>query len=330
MTDLSTAKHYSGAAPQASPQQKENTMTSKKCMLLTAVATVLALSSPAAAWAAAPGQLDSGARLGSGATLFSPGGSHALTMQTDGNLVLYAPGQRAIWSSGTAGQRGAILAEQTDGNLVVIAPGNRPVWSSGTAGRPGTVLQVQDDGNAVQYAPGHVAIWSTRSGGTGGGAGTDRIAALATANQGKMYCNVNTLGGRGYYTSCKPEHWCADFAKWVWVNSGLKADGLDAGAISFYRYGKKFQTLRSRPSTGDAIVYNINRDGTSAVHVGLVVSTGNGVIRTENGNFGGKGTGAAFDTSSSVKPADLPANATIGSYVPQAGLTISAIVSPVR
>lgn len=56
----------------------------------------------------------------------------ALTMQTDGNLVLYAPGHVAIWATGTSSAgNSTILAEPSDRNLVVIAPGNQPVWASG-------------------------------------------------------------------------------------------------------------------------------------------------------------------------------------------------------
>src|SRR5687768_3805706 len=79
-------------------------------------------------------------------------------MQSDGNLVLRAPGNVPTWASNTAGRTGANLHMQSDGNLVARAPGNVPVWASGTNGNPGTVLQVQDDGNAVLYNTGHVAI----------------------------------------------------------------------------------------------------------------------------------------------------------------------------
>jgi hypothetical protein len=137
----------------------------KKLALLTATSATIGLGGAGAAQAATPGQLDGGARLNPGATLYSHNGSQTLTMQTNGNLVLYAPGHVAIWASRTAGHANSILIEQSDGNLVVVAPGNKPIWSSGTSGHPGTVLQVQNDGNAVQYAPGHVAIWSTKTGG---------------------------------------------------------------------------------------------------------------------------------------------------------------------
>jgi hypothetical protein len=52
---------------------------------------------------------------------------------------------------------------QSDGNLVLIAPGNRPVWASGTNGNPGAYLSVQNDGNVVIYNAGNRAIWATNT-----------------------------------------------------------------------------------------------------------------------------------------------------------------------
>ena len=79
-------------------------------------------------------------------------------MQSDGNLVLRAPGNMPLGDTDTAGRDGAIAVMQTDGNFVLRAPGNIPIWASGTDGHPGTVLQVQDDGGVVLYAPGHQVL----------------------------------------------------------------------------------------------------------------------------------------------------------------------------
>ena len=46
-------------------------------------------------------------------------GTARLTMQSDGNLVLYNKNGKALWNSGTAGNAGDRLEVQTDGNLVV-------------------------------------------------------------------------------------------------------------------------------------------------------------------------------------------------------------------
>jgi hypothetical protein len=90
-------------------------------------------------------------------------GRDILTMQGDGNLVLYAPGGIPIWASNTAGSEGAQLVMQTDGNLVVAGPGGRPLWAAGTGGHIGSVLILQVDGDAVIDAPGNVVLWSTNT-----------------------------------------------------------------------------------------------------------------------------------------------------------------------
>jgi hypothetical protein len=53
-------------------------------------------------------------------------------LQGDGNFVLY-PGA-GVWSSGTANNAGAWLSVQNDGNVVLYASGGAPLWSTGTAG----------------------------------------------------------------------------------------------------------------------------------------------------------------------------------------------------
>ncbi|CAO5258418.1 hypothetical protein [Frankia sp. AgKG'84/4] len=111
---------------------------------------------------AAPSQLNPAEIVDVGASLASPDGRYVLTMQGNGDLVLYAPGHRAVWLSHTT-TPGTILMQQADGNLTLRAPGNVPVWASNTAEHPGTVLQIQNDGNVALYAPGHIAIWATNT-----------------------------------------------------------------------------------------------------------------------------------------------------------------------
>lgn len=122
-----------------------------------AVSVGLAAATPAFA-SGVLGQLDPGEMLNIGQSLSSPDGRYVLTMQTDGNLVEYAPGHKAVAETHTAGNPGAVVFQQSDGNLVLRAPGNRPIWATGTADHPGTVLQVQDDGAMVEYSPGHKVL----------------------------------------------------------------------------------------------------------------------------------------------------------------------------
>lgn len=86
-------------------------------------------------------------------------GRFQLTMQSDGNLVLYQ-GRNALWSSQTAGHPLGWAMLQDDGNLVIYDTVGMPYWSSRTAGHPNVRLAIQDDGNLVLYQ-GSRQIWTS-------------------------------------------------------------------------------------------------------------------------------------------------------------------------
>ncbi|MCX4976261.1 hypothetical protein [Streptomyces sp. NBC_00620] len=84
---------------------------------------------------------------------------YTLFMQSDGNLVLWAPGKRVIWSTGTGGRSGVEgLLQQGDANLVLYAHG--AIWSTGLGGPGPHKLLLQNDGNLVVYGS-NGGIWST-------------------------------------------------------------------------------------------------------------------------------------------------------------------------
>ncbi|GAA1672398.1 hypothetical protein GCM10009733_081960 [Nonomuraea maheshkhaliensis] len=91
-------------------------------------------------------------------------------MQKEGNLVIYGPGDKPLWSTATAGNPGAyLLLPKESGNLVICSRDNRPLWSSkvsigklpsGHVLRAGQSIQSangryrlvqRDEGNAVLY-----------------------------------------------------------------------------------------------------------------------------------------------------------------------------------
>nr|BFE73921.1 hypothetical protein GCM10020092_072220 [Actinoplanes digitatis] len=144
----------------------------------------------------------------------------------------------------------------------------------------------------------------------------------------------NSLGGSQFDTSCSggysggPEYWCADFAKWVWRNSGFNTSGLTPAAQSFYTYGQSHGTFHATAQPGDAIVFSDNRGG-YANHVAVVTAVNSdGSVVIANGNWGGQsGTMAHFATTSSVKQATIPASAaSTGSWVAVEGYYITGIV----
>jgi hypothetical protein len=88
-------------------------------------------------------------------------GRFTLAMQTDSNLVLYEDGV-ALWNTGTVGQDVAWVTMQADGNLVLYNTSQGAVWNSHTSGYEGSSLAIQNDGNLVIYYKGS-AIWDSNT-----------------------------------------------------------------------------------------------------------------------------------------------------------------------
>lgn len=105
--------------------------------------------------------LNSGQQLSPGQSIASQNGQFTLTLQTDGNLVLYR-GPTPLWNTATNGQPVKVATMQADGNFVLYDAAQHPIWASGTNGHPGASLTVQDDGNAVIYV-GATPLWATNT-----------------------------------------------------------------------------------------------------------------------------------------------------------------------
>ncbi|MFJ3903999.1 hypothetical protein [Streptomyces sp. NPDC090025] len=84
----------------------------------------------------------------------------SLTMQQNGNLVVFDANGRARWSTGTSG-RGDRAVFQGDGNLVVLSAEGTTVWSTRTDGNPGAQLVLQNDGNVTIQAAGGRFLWGS-------------------------------------------------------------------------------------------------------------------------------------------------------------------------
>ncbi|MEU7065734.1 hypothetical protein [Streptomyces sp. NPDC046161] len=78
-----------------------------------------------------------------------------LVLQKDNNLVMYRKSDgKAIWGSGTYGNRNALTLEMGDnGDLTLHEYGQNPAvrWRTGTSGSNGAYALLQDDGNFVVY-----------------------------------------------------------------------------------------------------------------------------------------------------------------------------------
>lgn len=225
---------------------------------LLAGALTLGMAGQAAA-AAGELRLNPGEQLNAGQRLVSQDGRYVLVMQGDGNLVEYAPGNRAIWSSGTSAANSVALM-QRDGNFVVIAPGNRAVWSTRTSGNPGADLELQNDANLVVYGAGHTARWASGSG------------AAATNPKAESAINWFTqrLGSTAY------EHQCE---KAVENAYGVTAKYLTARLD--WQHRDQHQPYSAAPR-GALVFYDTSADG----HVAISLGDGRLVSTSVGGKIG--------------------------------------------
>ncbi len=103
-------------------------------------------------------RINAGQKLLPGQHLLSPEKQSSLTLQKDGNLVLYENGV-AKWSTMTGGQNAKELIMQPDGNLVLYSTTGAPLWHTITNTNSSNYLALQTDGNLVVYGPSS-ALWS--------------------------------------------------------------------------------------------------------------------------------------------------------------------------
>ncbi len=108
-------------------------------------------------------RLNPGTRLTTNQSIISSDGRFRLTMQDDGNLVVYRThDNHALWATGTQGSDVHRAEMQTDGNLVLYHVNNAPAWASNTAGKRNSTLVMQNDGNLVIYEP-TVPVWASNT-----------------------------------------------------------------------------------------------------------------------------------------------------------------------
>jgi hypothetical protein len=106
-----------------------------------------------------------------GEYLVSQANSLYLTIQADGNLVVYRSGdfnsRFSVWASNTNGKGTGPFrcVMQSDGNLVVYDSGNRPTWASNTNGKGvGPYrLVMQNDHNLVIYDSANHPTWASNT-----------------------------------------------------------------------------------------------------------------------------------------------------------------------
>jgi hypothetical protein len=118
-----------------------------------------------------------------------------------------------------------------------------------------------------------------------------RIVALADSQLGyhsdpsNTYCNRFSAYWHAGASDCGnanlDEPWCADFAAWVWRQSGVRftygqyASEINSASVSFYRWALAHGTWHPAgsgyvPQVGDVAVYGLDLPANTAQHVAVV------------------------------------------------------------
>lgn len=105
-----------------------------------------------------PATLRSGERLFPGQQVSSPSGSARLLYQLDGNLVIYSD-RGALWHSGTEGAALGMVTMQGDGNLVLYTADGQAVWASDSHGYDNAYLSLDDAGTLRVVSQHGVTLW---------------------------------------------------------------------------------------------------------------------------------------------------------------------------
>ena len=176
-------------------------------------------------------QLPAGAAMFTGNELRSANGRYTAVLQRDGNMVVYAAGNRPLWHSHTWSNVETMLEFQDDGNLVLSDALGWVRWHSATWGNPGARLVMQDDGNLVLYAANGTPLWFT-GWDRGPGAADDTLwsrqqltgGQSLTSRSGKFTLRVQTDGNVVLYGSDQRALWNTwTFAgAWFWHDNRLR------------------------------------------------------------------------------------------------------------
>jgi hypothetical protein len=162
-------------------------------------------------------------------------------------------------------------------------------------------------GTIAQVAESQVGVGDTPVSRSFSSPDCNPYTALVGERPGSAGCGVDPR----FNVLDQNEFWCADFAKWVWGQAGVRSDlgTLNPGAASFYtwalEHGQQPRFGSDTPAVGDAVVFYPPWDsaptGSWADHVGIVVGVNsNGTVDLVNGDFGGDGTPITVEQNNDI------------------------------
>lgn len=197
-------------------------------------------------------------------------GNHTFSILQNGNMFIYGPGTSTI-AFYTVGDLNTI-SMQHDGNLVIYNINGAAIWNSGTANNPGAYLELEDTGELYIKNSNNVIIHYLRSrikphltsafyDGSPNTVFSDkkgRFFAFTWPNNGNQIQNNILYEGNIPNSDCSGYD---EFRGWCIDDSNVEWDVKELNLLNIYSYG--YNTLTESPNKTDhegITSDNYNRD----------------------------------------------------------------------
>jgi hypothetical protein len=167
----------------------------------------------------APGILVPGAQLNANQSITN--GQDRLTMQPDGNLVVYNASNSPLWASNTVNASVTHLTMQPDGNLVIYNSTGNPLWASNTAGNTGAYLTLSNTGTLMIDSESGVPIWGAPGILVSGG----QLNASQSITNGQDRLTMQPDGNLVVYNASNSPLWASNTVNTSVTHVTMQVDG---------------------------------------------------------------------------------------------------------
>ncbi|MFJ4478856.1 CHAP domain-containing protein [Streptomyces xanthochromogenes] len=209
-------------------------------------------------------------------------GQGYIAVSTIGQTYAYG----AVVSRGNpTGFTGSIVAVSTtaDGQGYAVLSSTGQVYAYGTVAYWGNGDPGSNDTNALRNA-----VTTLANNEKNNPSHNVEQGNMSTSDDCNYYSTSLRAGSTGRCSNgWLSEDWCADFARWVWQQSGANVSGLGGGAITFKnRTGSNWHNDLTNVQVGDVIGWRFGTAATSDDHVSIVVAVTSTTLTVIEGNVG--------------------------------------------
>lgn len=202
--------------------------------LVAGLVSALVPAESAQAATSAPAVLRAPGTLTGGHRMASTNGNFELLMGRNGDLLLYNRWNQVMWSTHTAGHRGAHLSLQANGNLVLRARSGKALWATKTRGTH-ALLELRASGVLALVAHRRV-LWYThtavKSGSRDNPVPGSLLGSGSSLTAGHRLTSANgqataTMGSDGQFTDRGPDGvvWTTNSTGWDGARFTLATNG---------------------------------------------------------------------------------------------------------